>query len=169
MAEQALAAAVDQALREVRDAGRPVGPVAAYASLGTEPGTSALLAALPEVLLPVLRPDGDLDWARWEGQLVAAPRGLQEPPGQCLGPDALAGCSVVVVPALEVDRTGTRLGRGGGSYDRALGRARGLVVAALHDGELVEWLPAEPHDRRVDAVALPGSGLVHLRPSGEAR
>jgi 5-formyltetrahydrofolate cyclo-ligase len=53
-----------------------------------------------------------------------------------------------------------RLGRGGGSYDRALLRARGLVVALLHDGELSDTpLPAEPHDVGVHAVALP-SGLV---------
>ncbi len=163
-AERALLTAVEQALDEARDAGGPVGPVAAYASLGTEPGTSALLAALPEVLLPVLLPDGDLDWAPWEGELVAGPRGLQQPPGRRLGPDALAGCSVVVVPALAVDRTGTRLGRGGGSYDRALHRSRGLVVAALHDGELVDHLPAEPHDRPVHAACLPARGLVRLRP-----
>jgi 5-formyltetrahydrofolate cyclo-ligase len=57
-----------------------------------------------------------------------------------------------------------RLGRGGGSYDRALSRIRpnALVVALLYDGELVETLPAEPHDRRVTAVILPGYGLIRL-------
>jgi 5-formyltetrahydrofolate cyclo-ligase len=63
-----------------------------------------------------------------------------------------------------VDRTGVRLGYGGGCYDRALTRIRpgALVVALLHEGELLEEpLPAEDHDRRVDAVALP-SGVVRL-------
>ena len=97
----------------------------------------------------MLLPDRDLDWAAGDG----AP----------LGPVAVADCDVVLVPALAVDRRGVRLGRGGGSYDRALGRARGLVVALLHEGELHdEPLPAEPHDVPVDAVALPG-GLVRLR------
>ena len=77
------------------------------------------------------------------------------------GVGAVAGCDVVLVPALAVDRRGTRLGRGGGSYDRALARARGLVVALLHEGELADLLPAEPHDVRVDVVALP-SGLVRV-------
>ena len=68
------------------------------------------------------------------------------------------------MPALTVDRTGIRLGYGGGCYDRALARARpdALLVALLRDGELVaDPLPAEPHDRRVHAVAMP-SGLVRL-------
>ena len=146
------------------------GPVAAYASVGTEPATSALLSALlsaqgeaaAPVLLPVLLPDGDLDWARYDGTLVAGQRGLPEPPGPCLGREAVAGCCVVVVPALAVDRTGTRLGRGGGSYDRALARTSALVVAALHDGDLVDTLPVEPHDVPVHAVVLPGRGLVRL-------
>lgn len=140
------------------------GRVAAYASSGTEPGTGPLLAALGEVLLPVLLADGDLDWALYEGQLVPGLRGTLEPPGPRLGRDAVADCPLLVVPALGVDRAGTRLGRGGGSYDRALLRARGRAVAALHAGELHDHLPAEPHDRPVDAVVLPGQGLVRLGP-----
>jgi len=120
--------------------------VAAYASFGTEPATSSLLT--PATLLPVVLPDGDLDWVRHGGHTP-------------LGRSAIAGCDVVLVPALAVDGAGRRLGRGGGSYDRALGRATGLVVALLHDGELVPELPAEPHDVPVHAVALP-TGLVRL-------
>ncbi len=124
--------------------------VAAYTAFGTEPDTAGLLT--PDTLLPVLLPDRDLDWVRHGG-------------GPPLGVDAVAGCDVVLVPALAVDRTGVRLGRGGGSYDRALRRARGLVVALLHEGELVDALPVGPHDVPVHAVALP-SGLVHLRGPG---
>src|SRR3954452_17546840 len=63
------------------------GPVAAYVSVGTEPGTGALIEALREagtrVLLPVLLPDNDLDWAEYRGPdtLVRAGRGLFEPAG----------------------------------------------------------------------------------------
>lgn len=138
------------------------GRVAAYASTGTEPGTGPLLAALGEVLLPVLLPDGDLDWALHEGELVDGLRGTRQPPGRPLGRDALADCALVVVPALGVDRRGTRLGKGRGCYDRALVRTAALTVAALHDGELHETLPCEPHDRPVDAAVLPGLGLVRL-------
>jgi 5-formyltetrahydrofolate cyclo-ligase len=67
------------------------------------------------------------------------------------------------VPALAVGRDGTRLGRGGGSYDRALARvpAATPVVALLYEDELLETVPAEPHDRRVSAAVLP-SGVVAL-------
>ena len=138
--------------------------VAAYLSLGTEPPTGPLLEALTgrPVLLPVLRPDRDLDWALWEGRAEPGPHGTSAPPGARLGVDAVAACDVVVVPALAVDERGVRLGRGGGSYDRALARARGVVVALLHDGELVERLPEDPHDVRVDAAATPVAGLVRL-------
>ena len=87
--------------------------VAAYAPFGTEPVPPDLGA---DVLLPVLLPDRDLSW--------------RTPDGPDLGVDAVAACDVVLVPALRVDRRGVRLGRGGGSYDRALARARARRGAA---------------------------------------
>lgn len=157
----AQAAAEAALLHAVRPLAR--GPVAAYASVGTEPGTGALLAALDSVLLPLLLPGGELDWAVYDGTLLPGPRGTLEPGGSRLGPDAVADCAVVVVPALAVDRAGVRLGRGGGSYDRALARTSAYVIAALHSGELIDTLPVEPHDRPVHAAVLPDRGLVELR------
>ena len=132
--------------------------VASYVPVGNEPGVTPKRGWL----LPVLRADGDLDWASYDGQLVPGPRGLLEPAGPRLGVEAVAGCDLVLVPALRVDRAGHRLGRGGGAYDRALPRVTGLVVALLHDGELVDQLPTEPHDARVHAAVTPSSGLVRL-------
>ena len=144
---------------------------AAYVPVGSEPGgpdlPDALAAALPpggELLLPILLPDGDLDWATYDGTLTDARLGLREPTGPRLGVDAIRTADLVFVPALAVSRTGTRLGRGGGSYDRALDRAANAVsLALLHDGELVEHVPAEPHDRPVHGVITPTGGLVMLR------
>jgi 5-formyltetrahydrofolate cyclo-ligase len=147
--------------------------VAAYVPIGAEPGGPGLPDALAgmlgqegRVLLPVVLPDLDLDWAAYHGpySLTPGPHGLREPSGRRLGPDSVATAEMVVVPAVAVDARGNRLGRGGGSYDRALTRvpAQTLVVALLHDGEVVEELPDEPHDRRVDAVITPGAGLVML-------
>ncbi|TYK49433.1 5-formyltetrahydrofolate cyclo-ligase [Actinomadura decatromicini] len=146
------------------------GTVAAYVSVGTEPDTRGLLFALWKrgtyVILPRLLPDGDLDWASYEGpdSLVPGPRGCLEPSEPPRGVGAVASADVVLVPALAADRTGLRLGRGGGSYDRALTRVGPaiLTVALLYDGELVPALRSEPHDRRVRAAVTPSDGLVRL-------
>ena len=129
--------------------------------LHTEPPTTEILAARPDLLLPVLLPDGDLDWAV-AGAVRTTERGLLEPTGPRLGVGAIAGCDVVLVPALAVDRFGNRLGRGGGSYDRALRRTTALTVAVLYDDDVVEAVPAEPHDVRVAAVVTPTRGLELL-------
>ena len=141
---------------------------AAYVPVGAEPGgdglVEALAAAASMLLLPVLRADADLDWAAYAGSLAPATRGLSEPVGPLLGVDAIGAAEVVVVPAVAVDRRGIRLGRGGGSYDRALTRVGdgAVVVALLYDGELVDRLPAAPHDRTVNAAVLPSDGWVAL-------
>jgi 5-formyltetrahydrofolate cyclo-ligase len=134
--------------------------IAAYAPIGSEPPTAAALADCGPALLPVLQPDGDLDWGAGPG-LTRTTRGLLEPAGPRLGVGAIADCDVVLVPALAVDGDGNRLGRGGGSYDRALRRATGLTIAVLYDGERVDSVAAEPHDVRVRAVVTP-SGLTLL-------
>ena len=146
---------------------RRAATVAAYASVGSEPGTGLLLdrllAAGKRVVLPVLQPDGDLDWAAYAGDLAPARLGLLEPRGRRLGPEAVATADVVLVPGVAVDRRGNRLGRGGGSYDRALGRVPvgTPVVVLLHDDEVVQEVPVAPHDRPVTAVVTP-SGLQVL-------
>ena len=148
------------------------GTVACYVSVGGEPGTGPLLDELEqrgtETLLPVRLDDGDLDWARYTGAhgLAPAPLGLLEPQARPLGPVEVRRAQVVMVPALAVDRHGHRLGRGGGSYDRALTRLVGtdaLVVALVHDTEVLDLpVPHERHDIPVHAVATP-SGLRRLR------
>jgi 5-formyltetrahydrofolate cyclo-ligase len=137
---------------------------AAYAPVGTEPGGPDLperLAEMCAVLLPVLLEDGDLDWAEYDGMARRTRRGLLEPGGRRLGPGVIAEVPLIVVPALAVSRDGVRMGRGGGSYDRVLARARpARTVALLHDGELLDAVPAERHDQRVDGVITPSGGLI---------
>ncbi|WP_406493538.1 5-formyltetrahydrofolate cyclo-ligase [Streptomyces sp. NBC_01604] len=151
--------------------------VAAYVSVGSEPGTLALLDALRargvRVLLPALLPDNDLDWGAYtgEGSLARVQHGgkmaLFEPTGQRLGPDGVALADAVLLPGLAVDARGMRLGRGGGSYDRVLARLERVgvhpaLVVLLYDSEVVERVPAEAHDRPVDAVVTP-SGVRRFR------
>mgnify|MGYP005811989769 CR=1 FL=1 len=149
--------------------------VAAYAPRPGEPITGPLLEALAErgirVLLPVLGTSLQRDWAEYAGPddlRERAPGRPPEPGGPALGAAAIADADVVLVPALAVDTTGTRLGQGGGWYDRALHEARpGTPVIALtyaeevHDA-VAEPLPRAAHDRPVDAVATP-AGITWFR------
>ncbi|MET8408946.1 5-formyltetrahydrofolate cyclo-ligase [Streptomyces sp. NPDC005195] len=151
--------------------------VAAYVSVGSEPGTLALLDALHargvRVLLPVLMADNDLDWGAYagEGSLTRVRHGgrmaLLEPAGERLGPESVQEADAVLLPGLAVDRRGLRLGRGGGSYDRVLARLERagtdpVLVVLLYDTEVVEDVPREPHDRPVHAAVTP-SGVRRFR------
>lgn len=167
---QAAAIAIHATLLSLVRRVRP-STIAGYVPVGTEPGGSDLpsvLAGAARLLLPVLLPDGDLDWAVYDGTLAVGPRGLLQPAGPRLGVDIVREATLVVVPALAVDRSGMRLGRGGGSYDRVLARlpAGLLTVALLNDGELLDAVPADEHDRRVGAVITPSGGLTFSSPPG---
>ena len=142
------------------DAVRAAGVVAAYVPFGAEPGGNlpgALRAAGKRVLLPVLRPDRDLDW-------------IEYPDGVPLGVEAVLDVDLLLVPGLAVSADGMRLGRGGGSYDRVLARVAGRAPAAvlLYEGEVLAAgeVPAEPHDQRVQAVVT-AAGWVALGSAGQ--
>lgn len=148
--------------------------VCAYVPVGTEPGSAAMLDALlrrtGRVLLPVARTTADntpmpLSWGEYRpGTLTTGRWGLLEPPQPWLPPSALAEAAVVLVPALAVDRRGVRLGRGRGFYDRSLGgrEPQALLIAVVRDAELLDELPADPHDVPMTHALMPRQGLVEL-------
>jgi 5-formyltetrahydrofolate cyclo-ligase len=140
--------------------------VAIYRSLPTEPPTQALAEMLHArgmpVIVPEMLPDRDLDWheLRADGS-----------EGPALSPGAVAAALVILAPALAVDHRGTRLGQGGGSYDRGLARRRpdAVLVAIVNDDEYVVWtLPRDAHDVPVNAVITPGGGLWSISDTGSA-
>jgi 5-formyltetrahydrofolate cyclo-ligase len=148
---------------------RRAATVAAYVSVGNEPGTTALLDSLvglgKRVVLPVVLRDLDLDWSVYDGpaSLEPARMGLLEPAGRRLGVDAIATADLLLVPGLGVSPSGDRMGRGGGCYDRALARVPvGTPVwVLLYDDEVGLDVPVEPHDRKVTGAVTP-SRLVRL-------
>lgn len=127
------------------------------------------------VLLPVLGAGLQRDWAPFAGAddlMERAPGRPPEPGTDTVGPEALAQADVVISPALAVDTSGTRLGQGGGWYDRALLHAREdvKIIAVVYPEEIYDHsvtpLPREPHDLPIHAVAttthwsaLPLTGL----------
>ncbi|MCH8628002.1 ligase [Arsenicicoccus piscis] len=140
----------EHGLALVRSLVDPPARVSSYESWPVEPPTAALNAALVEagytVLVPITRPDLDLDWAEL---------GAPEAP---LGREAFATVDVALVPASGVDPEGHRLGQGGGCYDRSLPRRRaGVPVYAIvfEDEVVTEPLPHDELDQRVDGVLTP--------------
>ena len=147
---------------------RGAGCVSVYASRPHEPGTLPLIEALHErgvrVLIPLLGDGLQRGWGVYAGAadlIERAPGRPPEPSTEFLPSVALSEADVVIVPALAVDSSGTRLGQGGGWYDRALFDARdGVPIIALtfagevRDADL-EPLPREDHDVRVHGVITP--------------
>lgn len=142
--------------------------ICSYVPVGTEPGSRSLLDDLlsrdVRVLLPVVVGAQPLDWAAYSGSLQPGPHKLLEPAGPRLGPAAISSASLVLVPALAVDRTGVRLGRGAGHYDRSLVHAApdARLIGVVRDQEFLPRLPSDPHDVRMTAVLTPGHGVVEV-------
>lgn len=136
----------------------PTTTASVYASRAAEPGTRPLIDELVArgwaVLIPKLTPG--VAWARFTGWEFTVPGwgGIPSPLGSPLGPEALGEAGLIVVPCLAVGPDGSRLGTGGGWYDRALlHRAPDVpVVAVARHAEVLDELAALslPHDIPVD-------------------
>jgi len=136
--------------------------IASYISYGVEPETSDLNLALisqgKKLLLPRTLKNNDLEWVHWDANHSTLKKNgkVLEPTGQIFSDEG--AIDVVITPSLCIDRTGTRLGQGGGSYDRALARLSHSCwkVGLIYAGELrATPLPAELHDQKLDAASTP--------------
>lgn len=75
---------------------------------------------------------------------------IEEPTGrEVCDPESI---EMIVVPAVAYDRTGNRLGRGKGFYDRLLATSKATKVGVGYDFQLVDEIPVESHDVPVDIV-----------------
>jgi len=158
--------AITRRLRELAD-GLGARSVAAYLPTPDEPDVRPFIDAATadgiRVLVPVSRDDGLLDWVVDRGQgEVEGLHGWPEPVGEVLGPIAINDVDLIVVPASSVDRTGMRMGWGRGYYDRTLGSMERCppVYAVVFDAELVDSVPSEVHDKRVNGVVTPSATIA---------
>lgn len=136
--------------------------VAAYLSTNDEPNIRPYLNWALErgirILIPVSRNDGLLDWAVETGSgEIEGKYGMPETVGDLLGPIAINDVDLILVPAASVDRSGMRMGWGRGYFDRTLGSMEKCppVYAVVFDTELVDSVPSEVHDKRVNGVITP--------------
>jgi 5-formyltetrahydrofolate cyclo-ligase len=152
---------------------------AAYVGVATEPPTMPLLEALHAaghtILLPVCEPERRLSWVYWTPETTFvrsryAP--IDEPVGERLDSEVVKDVSGIFLPATAVDGSGSRIGQGGGYYDRLLDRLdtsgqRPPTVAVVYDHEVLPagTIPAEPFDKPV-AEALTPRRVVGLMPAG---
>ena len=133
--------------------------IASYISYGDEPNTEqlnrALIKAGKTLLLPRISGE-DLEWVQWNGDdgALQQKKKLREPTGVAI--TSLSTINVIVVPALRIDRSGYRLGQGGGYYDRALVQLSAWSIGLIHPEEISGTnLPREPWDIRLHAAATP--------------
>jgi 5-formyltetrahydrofolate cyclo-ligase len=136
--------------------------IASYISYGDEPSTAELNTALLKdgKVLYLPRIIGkDLEWVQWQGdQSELAPskfsKNIFEPTGPTISDQSVI--ELVVVPALRIDRSGYRLGQGGGFYDRALSHLSAWSVGLIHPDEISsENLPRENFDIPLNSAATP--------------
>lgn len=128
-----------------------------YHGMDTEPDTVRLLSPLwdigKQVCLPRCLPGNQMEarLVQRDSTLVRHPYGMLEPGPDCplIPPGQI---DLVLVPGLAFDRSGGRLGRGGGYYDRWLAGFSGVTAALCRDGLLMEAIPRLPHDLGVDLV-----------------
>lgn len=141
-----------------------VASISAYLPTNEEPNIRPFLNWADEqkirILFPISRDDGLLDWTVGDGETeIEGLSGMPEPVGELLGPIAINDVDLIVIPAAAVDRTGMRMGWGRGYFDRTLGSMEKCppVYAVIFDRELVDSVPTEVHDKRVNGVVTPSA------------
>ena len=121
------------------------GPVMLYVSVRDELGTRALIDAIPRVAIPrVVGKELECrELTNWVDGVLRIPT----TDGPQVSPRA------VLLPGLAFDRSGGRLGYGGGYYDRFLARHPAARRIALgYDFQVIDEVPMEAHDLRVERV-----------------
>jgi len=89
-----------------------------------------------------------------ESDVIVGKFGIREPVSSC-EEIALDKFDAVLVPGLAFDASGNRLGRGRGFYDRILSKASGVKCGVAYDFQLMEKIPVESHDAKINFIVMP--------------
>ena len=131
-----------------------------YVSTGSEVDTHGLIRQLlamgRQVCVPRFEPVTQSYVAcqvrDFDADLATGKFGILEPRPKAVQPAAIDPIGAVLVPGLAFDETGNRLGRGLGCFDRLLRQTSGVKIALAFDFQLLDEVPAEPHDVRMDFI-----------------
>ena len=130
--------------------------IGCYWSFGSEPPTEGFIAQARAngltISCPRVTENSQMEFVLLDSKFQQNPMGFFEPQGEAI---AKSEIELLVIPALAIDSQGNRLGRGGGFFDRFLEEFSGVIVALVFEAELVEALPTEEHDRKVDFAITP--------------
>ncbi len=124
--------------------------VALYSALPDELPTSDVIerwGAKKHILLPRVGENCTMEFYSYDSSLIeSGAYGISEPQG--CDPYPLVGIDLMIVPGVAFTRSGARLGRGKGYYDRYLSRdgVRAHTIGVCYAHQVVESLPTEPHD-----------------------
>ena len=131
-----------------------------YVSTGNEADTHGLIRQLlamgRRVCVPRFEPATRCYVASqvhdFDADLATGKFGILEPRPEAIRPAALDQIGAVLVPGLAFDGTGNRLGRGFGHFDRLLRQTSGVKIALAFDFQVLDEVPAEAHDVRLDFI-----------------
>lgn len=126
-----------------------------YASFGSEVDTweifkfchkNNIKTAFPKVVGKSL----EIYWVEKAEQLIAGYKSILEP--KCAVKAIPDEIEVVAVPAVSFDKRCFRIGYGGGFYDKLLAEMRGLAVGLAYEEQIIEEIPNESFDQKVDLI-----------------
>lgn len=132
--------------------------VCAFSALPSEPDLLTPWPSGKKIILPRVAASGlSLHLVENSAELVEGSFGILEP---CMNaPIAEEKADIILIPGLAFDRSGVRLGRGGGYYDRLLTGFHGVRLGVCFEESVFERIPVEEHDVTMDFVMTPG-GII---------
>ena len=127
--------------------------VGVYLSFGSEPDSREFISLASSngitLAAPRITSGNQMEFALLDGRTIKSQLGFDEPTGEMISSDLL---DLIITPALAVSKTGIRLGRGAGYYDRYLENSRAEVAAVVYTTEVLEQVPSQAHDHKVDYI-----------------